>query len=99
MPRELPTHFSPRCSDTGQNLGYHCDPLLKEKVIAFSFFKICPPPWSKCEKKFKKLLLLPSLTPYNDPSFTLQPMDWLLQMGAYLKAEVSKCVVFTFLCL
>ena len=99
MPRELPTHFSPRCCNTGPNLGYRCDPLLKEKVIAFSFFKICLPPWSKCQKKLKKLPLLPSLTPYNDPSFTLQPMDWLLQMGAYLKAEVSKCVVFTFLCL
>ena len=23
----------------GPNLGYCCDPLLKEKVIAFSFFK------------------------------------------------------------
>ena len=44
MPRELPTHFSPRCSDTGPNLGYRFDPLLKEKVIAFSFFKICLPP-------------------------------------------------------
>ena len=39
MPRELPTHFSPRFSDTGPNLGYRCDPLPKEKVIAFFFFK------------------------------------------------------------
>ena len=43
MPRELLPHFSPRSSDTGPNLGYRCDPLLKEKVIAFSFFKICLP--------------------------------------------------------
>ena len=39
MPRELLPHFSPRSSDTGPNLGYRCDPLLKEKVIMFSFFK------------------------------------------------------------
>ena len=53
MPQELLPHFSPRSSDTGPNLGYRCDPLLKEKVIAFSFFKICLPPWSKCQKKLK----------------------------------------------
>ena len=46
MPRELPTHFSPRCN-TGPNLGYCCDPLPKEKVIAFFFFKIWLSLWSK----------------------------------------------------
>ena len=38
MPWELPPHFSPRLSDTGPNLGYRCDPLLKEKIIAFKLF-------------------------------------------------------------
>ena len=50
MPRELPPHFSPRLSDTGPNLGYRCDPLLKEKVIAFYFFQILLPPWSNRPK-------------------------------------------------
>ena len=50
MPRELLPHFSPRSSDTGPNLGYRCDPLLKEKVIAFYFFKLLLPPWSNRPK-------------------------------------------------
>ena len=38
MPRDLSPRISTKLSDTGQNLGYRCDPLLKEKVIAFDFF-------------------------------------------------------------
>ena len=50
MPRELLPHFSPRSSDTGPNLGYRCDPLLKEKVIIFHFFSNLTSPWSNFPK-------------------------------------------------
>ena len=38
MPRELPTHFSPSCSDTGQNLGY---PVVTPSQWKESFPNIC----------------------------------------------------------
>ena len=33
------------------NLGFCCDPLLKEKVMAFYFFQIWLPPWTNRQKR------------------------------------------------
>ena len=60
MPRELLPHFSPRLSDTGPNLEYLCDPLVKEKAIAFYFFQI--------------LLPLPKMYDTYPASFVLTPV-------------------------
>ena len=42
-----------------------------------------------------RLTLIQLLTPCNDPSFTLMPMNGSSCKGSFLKAGVSKCVVFT----
>ena len=99
MPRELPTHFSPRCCNTGPNLGYSCDPLLKEKVIAFSFFKICPPPWSKCQKKLKKT----TVTTESDTlqrSFFHAPTNGLVITNGGLpeSRSLKVCCIHLFIC-
>ncbi len=78
MPRELLPHFSPRSSDTGPNLGYRCDPLLKEKVIAFSFFKICLPPWSKCQKKLKKTTVTTESDTLQRSFFHAHAIEWII---------------------
>ena len=38
-PKNFLPIFSPKCSDTGPNLGYRCDSLLEEKVIAIFLFQ------------------------------------------------------------